>query len=550
MIEGDANTAPAEERVVFLDREVGQRLVTTDVQTAHGHRQRMESGQLLAVDRQLFLFTWEALVDHERHFGSVQPHPFGTTLLRTRHVGQQTGVDPQWHAMPVEGDARQFAQGIQALGELTLLLHHLAKLLAHDFAGVGEDFAVIAVDHQIDAIDLGIREIHQAHDRGNTHGPRQNRNVGVAGTLNRHQTDQFAFRHLAEHGRGQLFTHQNRVVGIDQRLLPRLLEIGQQTAAQVLDVRRPLAQVGIVHQFETFDVLTDHRAQGALRPLAGLDDVGHFAAQRSVVEHHQVDIEQRPLFGTQLGGELGRQGAHVTAHTFQSVLEQRQLGSDVSDGLVGDHFQIGRRQHDHGNTDRSTRRTGHTHEFGFLNAFALTTQTADRAGCFGMRDNARQLRAHGDQEGFFALVELTTLLLLDDQHTDHTPVMDDRRAQERGVALFTGFGEIAITRVICSVFEIQRFFARTDQTDQAFIRCHADFADGALVEALGSHQDKAVDLGIEQVDRADLAAHGLLDAQHNNAQRRLEILGGVNFLDDLAQRIEHGSGSNSVSVAR
>ena len=46
--------------------------------------------------------------------------------------------------------------------------------------------------------------------------------------------------------------------------------------------------------------------------------------------------------------------------------------------------------------------------------------------------------------------------------------------------------------------------------------------------------------------RRDLAAHGFLDAQHNNPQRRLEILGGVNFLDDLAQRIEHGSGSNSV----
>ncbi|KPB88226.1 Unknown protein sequence [Pseudomonas syringae pv. maculicola] len=167
-----------------------------------------------------------------------------------------------------------------------------------------------------------------------------------------------------------------------------------------------------------------------------------------------------------------------------------------------------------------------------------------------MGNNARQLRAHGDQEGFFALVELTTLLLLDHQHPHHATVVDNRRAEERGVAFLTGLGEVAITRVICGVFEIQRFFARTDQADQAFIRRHADFADGALVEAFGSHQDKAVDLGIEQVDRADLAAHGLLDAQHNNAQRRLEILGGVNFLDDLAQRIEHGSGSNSVSVAR
>ncbi len=43
VIEGDANSAPAKERVVFLDREVRQRLVTADVQAAHGHWQRMES---------------------------------------------------------------------------------------------------------------------------------------------------------------------------------------------------------------------------------------------------------------------------------------------------------------------------------------------------------------------------------------------------------------------------------------------------------------------------------------------------------------------------
>ncbi|GBH20923.1 UDP-N-acetylmuramyl pentapeptide synthase [Pseudomonas syringae pv. actinidiae] len=409
---------------------------------------------------------------------------------------------------------------------------------------------MIAVDHQIDAIDLGVREIHQAHDRGDTHRPRQNRDVGVAGTLHRHQTDQFAFRHFAKHGRGQLFADQNSVVGVNQCLLPLFLQVRQQAAAQVLDVRGPLAQVSIVHQLKAFDVLADHRAQGALCPFAGLDDIGHLAAQRGIVEHHQVDIEQRALFGAQLRGELGGQGAHVVAHAFQCILEQRQLGSDISDGLVRDNFQIGRRQHDHCDTDGGTRRAGHTDKLGFLNALALATQTANRAGGFGMRDNARQLRTHGDKEGFFALVELTALLLLDHQYANHTAVVDDRRPQKRGITLFTGLGEVAITRVIRGVFEVQRFFARTDQTNKAFVRRHADFADGTLVEAFGGHQHKTVHFGIEQVDRADLAAHGLLDAQHNNAQRRLEILGGVNFLDDLAQRIEHGSGSNSVSVAR
>ncbi|MCY1433990.1 hypothetical protein D9M71_500340 [compost metagenome] len=113
VIEGDANTAPAEERVVFLDREVRQRLVAADIQAAHGHRQRVEGRQLLAIDRQLLLFTGEALVDHERHFSAVQADAFGATLLGAGDIGEQAGVDPQRHAVTIEGYARQFAQGVR-----------------------------------------------------------------------------------------------------------------------------------------------------------------------------------------------------------------------------------------------------------------------------------------------------------------------------------------------------------------------------------------------------------------------------------------------------
>lgn len=163
-----------------------------------------------------------------------------------------------------------------------------------------------------------------------------------------------------------------------------------------------------------------------------------------------------------------------------------------------------------------------------------------------MGDNAGELRAHGHEEGFFTLIKLAAFLLLNDQHADDAAVVNDRRPEERRVALFTGLGEVTVARVIRGVFEVQGFFTRADQADQTFVGCHADFTDRALVQALGGHQHEAVGLWIKQVDRADLAAHGLFDAQHNNPQRRLEILGGVNFLDDLAQRIEHGSGSNSV----
>ena len=163
-----------------------------------------------------------------------------------------------------------------------------------------------------------------------------------------------------------------------------------------------------------------------------------------------------------------------------------------------------------------------------------------------MGDNPGQLGAHGHQEGFFALVELATFLLLDDQDPDHPPVMDDRRPEEGGVALLAGLGEVAVAGVIGGVFQVQGFFPGAYQAHQAFVGSHADLADGTLVQAFGGHQHETVGFRVQQVDRADLAAHGLFDTQDDDPQRRLEILGGVNFLDDLAQRIEHGSGSNSV----
>lgn len=199
----------------------------------------------------------------------------------------------------------------------------------------------------------------------------------------------------------------------------------------------------------------DHLAQRALRPLAGLDHVGDFAAQRGIVEHHQVDIEQRALFRAQLGRQLGGQGTHVGAHAFDGGLEQRQFGVDVDDGLVRHHVQIRRRQHDHRRTDRRARRTRHTDELGFLDALALPAQTTDRTGGLGVGNNAGELRAHGHEEGFFAFVELTAFFLLDDQHADDAAVVNDRRAEERGVALLAGFGEVAIARVIRGVFEVQ-----------------------------------------------------------------------------------------------
>ncbi|MNZ88579.1 hypothetical protein D3C78_1074740 [compost metagenome] len=296
MVEGDANAAPAEEGVLFLDREVGQRLVAADIQGAHGHRQRVEGGELLAVDRQLLLFAGEAVVDHERHFRAVQTDPFGTALLGAGDIRQQAGVDPQRHTVAVQRLAGKFAQSCEALAQLLFFGDHVAILLDQLRRRIGVDFAMVAVDDQVDAVDLGIRQVDRAHHRRNAHGAGKNRDVGVARAQHRDQAGQLALRHFAKHRRRQFLADNDGLVRIGQRLLPLFLQIGEDASADVLDVGGALAQVGVVHQFEALDVLHHHLTQGALGPLAGADDAFHFEADGGVVEHHQVDVEQRTFF--------------------------------------------------------------------------------------------------------------------------------------------------------------------------------------------------------------------------------------------------------------
>ncbi|MDT4819800.1 hypothetical protein FQZ97_529260 [compost metagenome] len=362
----------------------------------------------------------------------------------------------------------------------------------------------------------------------------------VARTQHRHQAHQLAFRHFAEHRRGQLLADQDGVLLVDQVLLALFLQVGEQAAAEVLDVRGALAQVVIVHQLETGHVLHHHLAQGALGPLARADHALDLEADGGIVEHHQVDVEERTLFGAQLGFQLAGEAAHVFAYRFQGLLEAFDLGFDVIDRAIRHHLQVSRRQHHHRGPHGGARCARHADELGFLGAFTLAAKTANGAGGLGVGDNASQLRAHGDEEGFLALVELAALLLLHHQDAHHPPVVDDRGAKEGGETLFTGFGEVAVTGVIGGVLEVQRLFAGAHQAHQAFVGGHADLADGALVQALGGHEHETVGLRVQQVDRADLAAHGLLDPLHDDRQRRLQVLGGVHFLDDLAQRVEHG----------
>lgn len=174
---------------------------------------------------------------------------------------------------------------------------------------------------------------------------------------------------------------------VGQVLLAFFLEVGEQAATYVLDVGGALAEIGVVHQLEALHVLHHHLAQGALGPLAGTDDALDLVADGGIVEHHQVDVEQRAFFLAQLAGELARQRAHVGANALQGLLEQGDLGVDVVDLLVRHHFQVGRRQHHHRLAHSDPGGAGHADELGFLDALAELAQAADRTGRLGMRDD-------------------------------------------------------------------------------------------------------------------------------------------------------------------
>ncbi len=319
----------------------------------------------------------------------------------------------------------------------------------------------------------------------------------------------------------------------------RFLQAGQQAPPEILDVRCTLLQIGVIHYLEATDMGADHVAQGALGPLALADALNDLVTQGRILEHHQVDVEQGQFFRSQLSGELLRQLADIRPHRFDRPAIQGDLGVHILDLLVRYGLEIRRRQHHHRAADGHTRCAGHRIETGILDDLAAPAQAPDGPGGLGMGNHPGELGTHGDQEGFLHLIKQPALLLLDDQHAHHPPVVDDGHPEEGGIALLAGLGKVAETGMRGGVFEVHRLLADTDITDQTLVAGQAHHPDGALVQALGGHQLIAIGIGIEQIDRANVGLHRLAHPLDDDIQRGGQVLGGVDLLNDTPQRTEH-----------
>ena len=148
VIEGHANATPTQKRVVFLNGEIGQRLITADIQSTHGYRRGVKRFQLLAVNFHLLQLGRKSITHHKRDFGSVQANTFGSALQRNIHIGHQAGVHKQIHSMAIGGFAGQIPHHIELFRQLDLFIDNVLILAHHFGAGLNHHFAAMAIHNQ------------------------------------------------------------------------------------------------------------------------------------------------------------------------------------------------------------------------------------------------------------------------------------------------------------------------------------------------------------------------------------------------------------------
>ena len=221
LVEGDPDPAPAEERVVFLDGEVGQRLVAADVERAHHHRLRGQRGQHVAVVAEQLLLAREGVADHVGELGAVEPDPFGAALEAQLDVGHQSRVDLELHRVAVGGARGQVPQLAQPRGQDLLVPQQALEFHHHPAVRAHVDPPLVAVDDDRRAVDATDGQVSETHHRRHAECAGQDCGVGEHRAAAAEHARQLAGRDLREVRRGDLLPGQHAVLRIATRL-PRL----------------------------------------------------------------------------------------------------------------------------------------------------------------------------------------------------------------------------------------------------------------------------------------------------------------------------------------
>ena len=86
MIQRETKTAPAQKRIVFIDRIVGQGFIATDIQRADGDGLGGKRLEHLLVNSVLLFLAGEGFADHKGEFRAIKPDAIGSTITCGRNI--------------------------------------------------------------------------------------------------------------------------------------------------------------------------------------------------------------------------------------------------------------------------------------------------------------------------------------------------------------------------------------------------------------------------------------------------------------------------------
>ena len=549
MVQGHAYAAPAQEGIRFLDGEVGQGLVTPDIQGAHRDGVGREGLELLAVNLALLFLGRKTLAHEEGNFGAVQAHALGAALQGTGDVCHEPRVHPQRDALIVGRHAGQTAQRLEIAIDLVVLVGDLAKATQDRRGRIQVDIAVVAVHHDRHVAQARVGKVHGAHDRGNAHGAGEDGHVRIAGAADGNQSGDALPGYLPEHRCGQLLAYEYRLLRVLLVLALLGLEIAEHTLAEIFHIHRALAQVRMLHRLEVTDVFDHDLGERSLGPLAGLDEPGYLAANRRVIQDAQVNVEEGEVFRAELVAQAFRHRFDIDPHPRKGALEGPQLTAAVVALLARYGVEIGHRRHHDGGADADTLRTGDA-------ADTRVDGIALRAAFHGhvardqrVRDDPGELRRERDQEGLFALVEAPALRLLHHQYAQYVALVNDGHAQESVERLLTDIRQELEVGMLFRILQVDRLFALGDQSHQTFPQGQGRLVDLVRVQPFGCAEHKALQRPIMDIDAADFRPHRHADARDDNAQDAVEGIGRVQFQDNVAQNLEHQPAPASTSLS-
>ena len=162
-----------------------------------------------------------------------------------------------------------------------------------------------------------------------------------------------------------------------------------------------------------------------------------------------------------------------------------------------------------------------------------------------MCNETGDLGGQGHQERDLVLTVAARLAVLDHEDAEHFADMDDGYAEECLEGLLADAQYLVVALVDRRVLQVDRFGPLRDETHDALAGRQGDPTDHLRVESLVGDIHEATAVTITKVDRTDLRIEDHRHPGHEQIQRSPETGCGTDVLDDLSQRVEHGSPSEA-----